>query len=92
MYLQNYIFFFILYQTDPELDDYGCDSGSPASIVSPPIPVNASHPGVDNSWCLIDEAVQTATAEAERPSQQPRRLEKYAPIVKARRTGILREY
>jgi hypothetical protein len=67
----------------PELDDYGCDSGSPASIVSPPIPVNASHPGVDNSWCLIDEAVQTATAEAERPSQQPRRLEKYAPIVKA---------
>ena len=54
--------------------------------------MNASHPGVDNSWCLIDEAVQTATAEAERPSQQPRRLEKYAPIVKARRTGILREY
>lgn len=72
---------------DSELDDYGCESGSPASIVSPPIPVNTSHPGVDNSWCLIDEAVrppQPPIAEATQtmPSQQPRRLEKYAPIVK----------
>ena len=87
------IFFFVLFPADSELDDYGCESGSPASIVSPPIPVNTSHPGVDNSWCLIDEAVrppQPPIAEATQtmPSQQPRRLEKYAPIVKARRTRI----
>ena len=47
--------------------------------MSAPIPVNASHPGVDNSWCLIDEIV----AAEKRPTQQPRRLEKYAPVVKA---------
>ena len=47
--------------------------------MSAPIPVNASHPGVDNSWCLIDEIV----APEKRPAQQPRRLEKYAPVVKA---------
>jgi hypothetical protein len=64
---------------DPELEDYGCEFESPRSVVSAPIPVNASHPGVDNSWCLIDEIL----AAEKRPSQQPRRLEKYAPVVKA---------
>ena len=86
----NLIFFL-----DPELEDYGCENGS--STVSAAIPVNTSHPGVDNSWCLIDE-LMTATSEAEkRPAVQTTTsitasasmrllhgtVEKYAPIVKA---------
>ena len=73
------ILFFSIKFLDPESEDYGCEFESPRSVVSAPIPVNASHPGVDNSWCLIDEIV----APEKRPAQQPRRLEKYAPVVKA---------
>jgi len=86
---------FVLCDMDPELEDYGCENGS--STVSAAIPVNTSHPGVDNSWCLIDE-LMTATSEAEkRPAVQTTTsitasasmrllhgtVEKYAPIVKA---------
>ena len=46
-------------------EDYGCEFELTRSVVSAPIPMNASHPGVDNSWCLIDEIV----AAEERPLQ-----------------------